>query len=123
VSHAGDPGAERDEPRLVLLQPVREPCEHGLGDVLGRVLVANDRADVREHEVRVAQVEQPQRVVVSVARTLHRLLDEVLPRGRPWPAPACEPPPVHPLELIGLEADGVRANAGVMHPCSPLDPV
>ena len=67
-----DPRPERGLARPVALQPDRQPGEDRLRDVLRCVLVAEDRAHVRVDGARVAQVEEAQRLRVSVARPLGR---------------------------------------------------
>jgi hypothetical protein len=68
VRDAQDPRRERDRARLVALQRGHELREDLLRDVLGLVLVTDDRADVAVDVVGVAQVEQPHGVVVALLR-------------------------------------------------------
>ena len=56
----------------------RQACEDLAGDVLGVVLVADDRQHVAEDVVRVEQVQQAQRVIVSVTGALGRGGDQRL---------------------------------------------
>ncbi len=61
---AGDaeqPREERHATFIVLGKRRHQLGEHVLGDILGLVVVAHDRADVAERVVAVADVEEPQR--------------------------------------------------------------
>ena len=69
VGDTQDPAGERHLSRLVVAQRLGKAREDVLGDVLRVVLVADDRADIAVDVVAVAQIQEPQRILVADART------------------------------------------------------
>jgi len=120
VRDAQYPGGERHAARLVARQRAEQLGEHLLGDVLGLVLVAHDRADVAVDVVRVAQVEEAQRVLVALLGLLDRAQHEPLgSRGLVELPPAAEAaPPDRELDQIGLASDRPVGARVVEHPAS-----
>ena len=77
--HLEDPREERNVARLVPVDHRDQPYEHGLGDVLGIVGIAQDAQHVAVDVVLVAEVEEANGIVVARLRAHHRPRDRGIP--------------------------------------------